>query len=344
LTDGEMPGPVAPAAGQARAASERGLVGVTVVIPAYDRAEMLKRSLASVWAQTPRAPAEVIVVDDGSRDDTSSVARELGATVVRHPQNRGLSAARNTGLREASHPWIALLDSDDEWLPHHLAHVWSLREDHVLVAGSSLNCGADPARYRFRGPVAARPVVFDRGEQLIFPTNPVPVSASLFKRDLALELGGFRPHRGVVEDFDMWLRLLEHGTAICSPTVSIIYHVHDQQMSQQDARTMQLAHIDASEAHRRRTRGPRTPIQRWEGVAAWDNMRGAVDARQLSAAVRWGLHIVRRRQRIIGMLRTWVWRFHVRRRSAQLRRAGVGPRAQRQSADHQHEHFDVIST
>jgi Glycosyl transferase family 2 len=298
---------------------------VTVLIPAYERAQMLRRSLASVWAQTPRVPAEVIVVDDGSNDDTSAVARELGARVIRHTENRGLSAARNTGLAAASHQWIALLDSDDEWLPHHLAHVWPLRDGHVLVAGSSLNCGPDPELDRFCGPTARGPMVLRSGEQLVFPGNTVPVSASLFRRDLALELGGFRPHRGVVEDFDMWLRLLERGTAICSPIVSIIYHVHAEQMSLRDARRMQLGHIEASEAHRSRTDGTRRSMQMWEGVAAWDNLRRALQARQPHEAMRWLSRLASSRRRLEGMLRIWARRWRIRRRSRQLRSEGVGP-------------------
>ncbi len=297
---------------------------VSVVIPAYDRAEMLRRSLASVAMQTC-PPDEVIVVDDGSRDDTQHVARALGARVIRHEENRGLSAARNTGLRTATHQWVALLDSDDEWLPHHLGHVWRLRGEHTLVAASALNCGADPDRYRFCGPTGARPVVLTRGDQLVFPGNSIPVSASMFRRDVALELGGFRPHRGVVEDFDLWLRLLERGTAICSPTVSIIYHVHDGQMSLADRRAMQLAHIEAADAHRRRVGGARTPITRWEGVAAWDNLRRAAEARQPLVVARWLLHVAVRPQRAVGVVAIWIRRFRIRRRSAELRRAGIGP-------------------
>ncbi len=284
---------------------------------------MLRRSLASVWSQAPALPAEVIVVDDGSDDDTAAVGEELNATVIRHPQNRGLSAARNTGLQAASHSWIALLDSDDEWLPHHLAHLWALRQGHVLAASSSLNCGRDPAEDRFRGPVSREPVVLRKGDQLVFPENMIPVSGSLFKRELALQVGGFRPHRGVVEDFDMWLRLLEHGTGICSPTVGVIYHVHAAQMSLQDARTMQLAHVDAAEAYRQRTNGSTRPIRRWEGVAAWDNFRRACEARQWRAALGWGVQIAASPQRLVGLLRIWVWRYMTRRRSAILRQAGL---------------------
>jgi GT2 family glycosyltransferase len=297
---------------------------LSVVIPAYNRAQMLRRALASVSSQRPRRPAQVIVVDDGSSDETSEVGKALGATVIRHMHNQGLSAARNTGLKAASHEWVALLDSDDEWLPHHLATLWRLRDQHVLVASSSISCGTDPARDRYHGPVAREPVVFEDGSQLVFPENAITVSGSMLRRELALDLGGFRAHRGVVEDFDMWLRLLEQGTAVCSPDVSVVYHVHGDQMSSQDARTMQIAHLEAAEAHRQRVNGSRVPIRRWEGVAAWDNMRSAIERRQATQATVWALRIGLYPRRLDGVVRLCLNRHGVRRRSAALRAAGAG--------------------
>jgi GT2 family glycosyltransferase len=272
-------------------------------------------------------PDEVIVVDDGSQDDTALVAARMGARVIRHPQNLGLSAARNSGVRAARHSWVALLDSDDEWLPGHLAGLWELRGDHVLVAGSSIQCGPDPAADRFAGPVAQRPVVLRSGDQLIYPSNIIPVSASMFRRDLALHVGGFRSHRGVVEDLDMWLRLLETGTGVCTPRVSIVYHVHADQMSVQDLRTMHLGHAEAAAEHLRRVDGSRLPLQRREAVVAWDNLRGSLRAGAHRRAVRWGGYIAARPQRIIGLAGLLVHRFRVRRRSRALRNAGVGRNA-----------------
>ena len=104
---------------------------ITVIIPAYNRADTVARAVASALAQRPSRPAEVVVVDDGSADDTAEAARLAGARVVRHSVNRRLGAARNTGLSNATQPWIALLDSDDEWLPHHLASLWPLRGPHA---------------------------------------------------------------------------------------------------------------------------------------------------------------------------------------------------------------------
>jgi len=91
---------------------------ISVVIPSYNAAHFLARCLKSVFAQTLK-PVDVIVVNDGSTDNTAAVAAELGATVVSRV-NGGLSAARNSGIKVAAGEWIALLDADDMWAPEKL--------------------------------------------------------------------------------------------------------------------------------------------------------------------------------------------------------------------------------
>ena len=93
---------------------------VSVVIPSFNRAALLLRTLESIFAQ--RSPAaEIIVVDDGSTDDTFSVCAGYGDRIrYIHQQNAGLSAARNTGIRASSCEWVALCDSDDLWEPSKL--------------------------------------------------------------------------------------------------------------------------------------------------------------------------------------------------------------------------------
>lgn len=299
---------------------------ICVVIPAYNRDEMLRRALASVWAQEPDLPDQVIVVDDGSTDNTACVAQEMGAEVIRHERNLGLSAARNTGLRASRNSWVALLDSDDEWLSHHLASLWHERDDHIFVAGSAMRCGPDPKADRLHGPMTRGPVVLQSGAQLIYPGNIVPLSAAMLRREVALDVGGFAPRHGVVEDFDLWLRLLERGTGVCLPCVSVIYHLHAGQMSVQDTTVMQLAHIEAANAHLLRVSGSRRPLQRWQAVAAWDNIRIVLSTKCYLQAARWGAYITSRPQRIIGLLGILILRYRARRRSATLRAAGVGRR------------------
>ena len=95
---------------------------VSVVISTYNRQEKLKRALASVLGQTLR-DIEVIVVDNASTDATEEVVRnvkDLRVRYIRHDSNKGGPAARNTGIKHARAPYIALLDDDDEWMPQKL--------------------------------------------------------------------------------------------------------------------------------------------------------------------------------------------------------------------------------
>jgi len=115
---------------------------VSVVIPAYNAAPFLSGAIASVNAQTSPA-SELLVVDDGSSDETAHVARAAGATVIRQ-SNGGAGAARNAGVRAASHPWIAFLDADDRWHPDKLASQWAahqLRPDVAVIASDYLLLG-----------------------------------------------------------------------------------------------------------------------------------------------------------------------------------------------------------
>ncbi len=111
---------------------------VSVVIPVYNRAKTVLRAIASVLAQS-HPVLEVVVVDDGSDDGTAAVVEALAdprVRVIRHPANRGAASARNTGIKAARGDLIALLDSDDQWMPRKL-------EKQVRVLASSLS--RDPA-------------------------------------------------------------------------------------------------------------------------------------------------------------------------------------------------------
>ncbi len=113
---------------------------VSVVIPAYNRADLLPRAIASVLDQT-FTDYEIIVVDDASSDDTGAVARNSDGPVrvVRNDVNRGLGGARNSGIVVASGTYVAFLDSDDEWLPGKLARQIELLD---ASAGSCAACCA----------------------------------------------------------------------------------------------------------------------------------------------------------------------------------------------------------
>ena len=291
---------------------------VCVVIPAYNRAAVLPRCIASVWAQRPALPTEIIVVDDNSSDDSAAVASSLGARVIRHATNRGAWAARNTGLGATSCEWVAFLDSDDEWLPNHLAHLWELRDGHALAGSSSLHQG--DGSHQFHGPVTRRPLVLRAPDVLIGTFNVFTASASMVRRDAALALGGFAEWWGV-EDFDLWVRMLEHHSAICSPCVTVIYHVHDEQLSLHHARMVD-GHRAVAQAHRARTGASSVALEHLEAVVAWDTMRAALALGRRRAALRGALSALRGRHRIAGVITELRWRFVVRRRTSCLTAEG----------------------
>jgi glycosyltransferase involved in cell wall biosynthesis len=293
---------------------------VSVVIPAYNAEQTVGRALRGVARQQPAPPAEVIVVDDRSSDATGDVAADLGAKVIRHDRNRGTAAARNTALASTSQPWIAFLDADDEWLPHHLASLWADRADHVLVANSALRCGADPANDIVQGPPGPGPLVPRDPGLLVFPGNIVVVSAAMARRETVQEAGGFRPPDGTA-DLDLWLRLLELGTGLLRPTVGVIYHLSEGQLSS-DALGMQQQHIAVAQRFRDRPWCSGSLIERWRGLAAWNNVRAALRRRRLRDAIRSAGWIAKRPSRLRGALEAGIRRTRRNRRSGRIGRDG----------------------
>jgi glycosyltransferase involved in cell wall biosynthesis len=141
---------------------------ITVVIPAYNEAERIGTAIESVLAQT-LAPAEILVVDDGSTDATARVAAAYPVRVLSKP-NGGISSARNAGLRAARGSWIALLDADDRWMPDRLE--WLARaaatrpqsafgfSDHRVLVGSVPNAPSnfeDTPQYRCAAKIPLAP-------------------------------------------------------------------------------------------------------------------------------------------------------------------------------------------
>jgi glycosyltransferase involved in cell wall biosynthesis len=189
---------------------------VSVVIPAYNAAGHIRRSLDSVLAQTRQAD-EIIVVDDGSTDATGEVVREYGDKIKYIRQaNTGVSAARNAGIKAASSRWIALLDADDEWGHEYLEEQMGILHRNEALAwttGNLTNCLCAEER---RGPLHSEVFI---EEQLgkrecfedffkVFPKGLMGyTTAFVIRRDALLEAGLFRQGEQRYEDTDMFLRI-----------------------------------------------------------------------------------------------------------------------------------------
>jgi len=199
-------------------------IKIGAVIPAYNAARFLPRCLESVFAQTLK-PAEVIVVDDGSTDNTAALARELGARVVSEA-NAGISCARNNGIRNASSEWIALLDADDIWAPSKLERQAArIRSDTVLVYTGVRLFDDNGIRSEARAidPVSAR--------KMLRFCNPIAQSTVLVKREAVLRAGGFREGLRTCEDWGLWVRLMPLGQFEAVPDPLMDYYVHSASVS-----------------------------------------------------------------------------------------------------------------
>ena len=187
---------------------------VTVVIPAYNAALHIAGTLDSVLAQTWR-DFEVIVVDDGSTDDTSAVVAGFGnaVTCIRRA-NGGPAAARNTGIRAARGRYIALLDADDRWEPNLLAVQVPFLEQHpdagLVFADMSIQNreGETVASYIARCGQPMPLGVVRQTARDVYLLNIVTTSTVVMRKAVALEAGLFDetiPYGA--EDWDLWLRI-----------------------------------------------------------------------------------------------------------------------------------------
>jgi glycosyltransferase involved in cell wall biosynthesis len=196
---------------------------ISVVIPAYNRASMIGRAVLSALNQQPLTPAEVIVVDDGSSDGTGDIAEKLGARVIRQ-LNQGEGPARNTGIAAVTSSWVAFLDSDDEWLPNHLAVLDRYRERRVLVGSASrIVPSGRRAGIGKTGGIELTPAT------LMWPQSPLLPSSTMVRTDIAQQVG-FRP-LPTAADLDFFIRVLERGAGIAVPEVTSIYFEHPNQIS-----------------------------------------------------------------------------------------------------------------
>jgi glycosyltransferase involved in cell wall biosynthesis len=190
---------------------------VSVVIPVFNRPGAVRCAIDSVLAQTFQ-DFEVIVVDDGSTDQTAAAVRAVQdprIRLVRHDQRRGGSAARNSGIRASTAPYVAFLDSDDEWLPSKLERQLQLfegRHDLGLVY-----TGADwvyPDGSTRTMPGRRYP---DLARRLLTANVIGETSLGMVPRHVLDQLGGFDETLPSSQDLDLWLRICQRFSAEVDP-------------------------------------------------------------------------------------------------------------------------------
>jgi glycosyltransferase involved in cell wall biosynthesis len=179
------------------------LPSISVVIPCYNAVTTLGQTLSRVYAQTIPVK-EVIVVDDGSSDETPCLIAEKfpQAKYVRQ-RNQGVSAARNNGIELAQSEWVALLDADDLWLPHKLE-----RQLHILSRDPKARFITTGRYYEREGEANVVNWTFRWRFAKLLSHNRVHTSSALIKREVFEQIGGFDPRLKTGEDWDLWLRIV----------------------------------------------------------------------------------------------------------------------------------------
>lgn len=204
---------------------------ISVVIPSYNRQDSLRRALTSVIRQTFPA-REIIVVDDGSTDNTAAlIQHQFPQVKCIHQNNHGVSAARNTGIRSASYEWIAFLDSDDEWLPEKLqiiAEAKSQNPQQILFH-------SDEIWVRHGRRVNPMNKHSKQGGYIFsycLPLCVISPSAVMIHRSVFETIGMFNENLPACEDYDLWLRLCHRFAVFYIDQPLIIkYGGHEDQLS-----------------------------------------------------------------------------------------------------------------
>src|SRR5262245_13913645 len=201
---------------------------ISVIIPTYNRAVLLRRAIDSVYAQEGLGQlfdVEVLVVDDGSTDTTSAVASSYaGLRYIRPSANKGTSGARNVGLDAAVGEYVAFLDDDDSWLPWKLCRQLQAIEERSevsLVYGQEVK-RSDRAVWVWPDPQDAPTGWMHRS---LLMTCPVNTSSALIRRSHLDRAGRFDESLRCWEDYDMWLRVALQGPFRFLPGPAVIYQV-----------------------------------------------------------------------------------------------------------------------
>lgn len=209
--------------------------GISVIIPTYNRENLVGEAIKSVVSQNYPGKIEIIISDDGSTDLTLEVAASYGPKVkiLKKPHDcktQGASGARNRGILKATQPYICFLDSDDFYLPDHLNRMaLAIESDHSLgfAICNSLEIWGVNRENKFRRWTKKNINTRDIKNLSISTTQFAHTNVFIFKKEVFQKVGLFDENIQVGEDSDMWMRINEHFKGIYSDHYGSVRRIHD---------------------------------------------------------------------------------------------------------------------
>ena len=184
---------------------------ISVIIPVYNRLDLVKIAITSVLDQT-YSPKELIIIDDGSSDSLNNLIDDIGDNRIRYvyQENKGVSAARNLGIKLSRSKWLTFLDSDDHWLPEKLRRQTDFHRDNpkIMISqtgevwiknGKRIN----PKKYHEK---PTGDIFFQSLKRCLITPSAVMINKTLLE-----SVGLFDEDLPVCEDYDIWLRLTHNN-------------------------------------------------------------------------------------------------------------------------------------
>jgi len=207
---------------------------ISIIMPVWNGEKFLAAAVDSLLAQT-FADFELLVVDDGSTDRTPEILRAYADPRLRvlRLDHAGIVVALNHGLSQARAEWIARLDADDLSLPHRLERQWQAvnRNPATVLCHTAVTFFGD-------GSVPAGTARLPRTRSFtalrLCYQSPIVHSTVLFKKSVALAVGGYLPEERHAEDFSLWGRLLEQGEFVGLPERLVQFRLHSHSISQKN--------------------------------------------------------------------------------------------------------------
>lgn len=215
-------------------------MSISVIIPAFNASRFIAQAIESVLNQDYKGIVQLIIIDDGSTDDTVEVLKNYANQVfIIQKPNGGVSSTRNVGLKAAQHDFVALLDADDVMKPGRLAAQAAAlaATPEAVLCYSSVEFIDDSGNLLESQPkLLSEPSdTSNTTTKRLFDRNFITTSSVMFRRSPVLAINGFNEKLNFSEDCDLWLRLSQSGQFILLPQRLTQYRIHSSQTIRHEA-------------------------------------------------------------------------------------------------------------